>query len=84
MRYYWSFAVDSATKRWQIVLREDSADLNDRARWVPGYESRNPADVIYAMLYLKSGYRWKSLTDWQISILNEIRQDAIAAGFDID
>lgn len=80
MRYSWSFDRSAAADRYRLILRDDDM----RARWVPGYESKDSFDIIDAFMYLNSGYRGRRLTDHHIELLDEIRQDAIAAGFDID
>mgnify|MGYP004480363203 FL=1 len=80
MRYSWSFAPSATANRWQLILRDD----NMRMRWVPGYESKDSFDIIEAFMYLNSGYRGRRLSDQHIELLDEIRLDAIAAGFDID
>lgn len=79
MRYTWTFDRSATADRYRLIL----VDADMRARWVPGYDSRNAQDVIEAFMYLNTGYHGKRLTDRHIKLLDEIKLDA-ALQFDID
>lgn len=54
-----------------------------RAVWVPGYESRRLIDILQAAWYLNSGCKIRlGLTDQQIDILQQIKDDAAAYGLE--
>ena len=55
-----------------------------RALWAPGYESRRLRDIIQASWYLNSNGKLRvDLTDHMVTILDQIKSDALAHGFDI-
>lgn len=55
-----------------------------RALWAPGYESSRLRDIIQAAWYLNSnGVLRVDLTDHMVEILDQIKCDALAHGFDI-
>ena len=55
-----------------------------RAIRAPGYESRRLRDIIQASWYLNSNGKLRvDLTDHMVTILDQIKSDALAHGFDI-
>ena len=84
MALCWSFE-KICPNRYRLVFNQTRACLLEtRARWAPGYESRRLRDIIQASWYLNSNGKLRvDLTDHMVTILDQIKSDALAHGFDI-
>lgn len=77
MRCTWTFQHISAT-RWALALADIDKPLYPGEKrgssfvYSPGYESSNPRDIIYACLYLNSGFSGM-LSDRSRHLLDQIR-----------
>lgn len=74
METHWDFRQTEDRSRWQLVLYEKRKW--DHPVWVPGYESKDPGDIIQAFMFLNEGFRGPRLTDRMVSILEDIRAEA--------
>lgn len=85
MALCWSFE-KICPNRYRLVVIDKvyRPDHTQRARWAPGYESRRLRDIIQASWYLNSNGKLRvDLTDHMVTILDQIKSDALAHGFDI-
>lgn len=85
MALCWSFE-KIFPNRYRLVIIDKVLGLGHetRALWAPGYESSRLRDIIQAAWYLNSnGVLRVELTDHMVEILDQIKCDALAHGFDI-
>lgn len=85
MALCWSFE-KIFPNRYRLVIIDKVLGLGHetRALWAPGYESSRLLDIIQAAWYLNSnGVLRVDLTDHMVEILDQIKCDALAHGFDI-
>lgn len=85
MALCWSFE-KICPNRYRLVIIDKvlGCGHSTRALWAPGYESRRLRDIIQASWYLNSNGKLRvDLTDHMVTILDKIKSDALAHGFDI-
>lgn len=85
MALCWSFE-KIFPNRYRLVIIDKVLGLGHETRslWAPGYESSRLRDIIQAAWYLNSnGVLRVDLTDHMVEILDQIKCDALAHGFDI-
>ena len=85
MALCWSFE-KIPPNRYRLVLIDKVLGYGHPlcALWAPGYESRRLRDIIQAAWYLNSNGQLRfGLTDHMVEILDQIKRDALAHGFDI-
>lgn len=85
MALCWSFE-KICPNRYRLVIIDKvlGCGHSTRALWAPGYESRQLLDIIQASWYLNSNGKLRvDLTDHMVTILDQIKSDALAHGFDI-
>lgn len=85
MALCWSFE-KIFPNRYRLVIIDKVLGLGHetRALWAPGYESSRLLDIIQAAWYLNSnGVLRVDLIDHMVEILDQIKRDALAHGFDI-
>ena len=79
MRLYWTFMICGSRYTLIGISNKEPAPLEPI--FSPGYQSCKLKDILEAAWYLNYGYT-SGLSDNLLSVLNQIKADAYAKGFE--